>query len=457
MIKHFLRSRTIFIVLAAILLSVVAVRAATNIGDNISTNGTISAGNFLGTWQGLTTTTLPYLSNATSYLSPTGNFHGTWSGLTTTTLPYLSNSLTHGYIFAGNAANTAAATSTIYLKNNNIGIGTTSPSQLLSVGRSNNFTIDNSGNGYFSGNVGIGTTIPDSALQVAGLFDVNDSLRNVSIGTKNMTYNSTDGGYPNGNGNTSVGVYSMYQNTYGSFNTSFGSQSMQSNTSGVDNTAVGKNALISNTTAGANTVIGFNAGVSITGGDNYVSSHNTCVGVECLVYTTSGQYNSCVGAHCLHENTIANYNTADGADGLFWTTTGGNNSSLGYQAGYNNISGANNTFIGFSSGYSTRQSTSSSNSLALGANSYFTTDNEYVYGTSTVQYHVFPGGKVGIGTSTPTSILDVAAQTGTSTITIGQMGKTAACFKMVDVSKSSYSYCTFSGGVMTCSTNDCSN
>jgi lysophospholipase L1-like esterase len=63
MIKYFLRARTILIVLAAILLSVIAVKAATNIGDNIFTDGSIN-GNFLGTWDGYATNTLPYLSSS---------------------------------------------------------------------------------------------------------------------------------------------------------------------------------------------------------------------------------------------------------------------------------------------------------------------------------------------------------------------------------------------------------
>jgi hypothetical protein len=81
-------------------------------------------------------TSLPYLSNTTSYLNPTGNFHGTWSGVASTSFAlgsslnsyllrsastsipgYLSNSLTHGYIFAGNGAGIAAATNTLTILN----------------------------------------------------------------------------------------------------------------------------------------------------------------------------------------------------------------------------------------------------------------------------------------------------------------------------------------------------
>jgi hypothetical protein len=53
--------------------------------------GTIRANNYIGTWGGFATNTLPYLPSTTNYLSQTGNFHGTWGGLTTTTLPYLSS------------------------------------------------------------------------------------------------------------------------------------------------------------------------------------------------------------------------------------------------------------------------------------------------------------------------------------------------------------------------------
>lgn len=129
-----------------------------------------------------------------------GNFLGTWDGYATNTLPYLTSSLASGYILAGNSANIAAATSTIFLKNNNVGIGILNPGHLLDVTRSssagnamvglttsggdgslyidnaNNYSIyTNRGNvvlGFTSGNVGIGTS--SSATY---RLDVKDSIR----------------------------------------------------------------------------------------------------------------------------------------------------------------------------------------------------------------------------------------------------------------------------------------
>jgi trimeric autotransporter adhesin len=112
---------------------------------------------------------------------------------------YLSSALNHGYIIAGNLANTAAATSTIFLSNNNVGIGTTDPTSKMagtfglaiynssgpgiswsnSSGR--NWLLYKSGDDFrmynqidadvitlkAGGNVGIGTTNPSSgALQI---------------------------------------------------------------------------------------------------------------------------------------------------------------------------------------------------------------------------------------------------------------------------------------------------
>jgi hypothetical protein len=109
MTKFFSWLRTFFIVTVAILFAVAVAKAATNIGDNIFTDGTISGS------------------------SLSGNFHGTWSGLSTTTLPYTVNSLAHGYIFAGNGVGRAAATSTIFLQGGYVGIGTTNPNSKFQI------------------------------------------------------------------------------------------------------------------------------------------------------------------------------------------------------------------------------------------------------------------------------------------------------------------------------------
>jgi hypothetical protein len=66
----------------------------------------------------------------------------------------LSATLNHGFIFAGNPSNLAAATSTIFLRSGKVGVGTTSPTQLFTVGNHANFTVNSVGNitgGTFNG------------------------------------------------------------------------------------------------------------------------------------------------------------------------------------------------------------------------------------------------------------------------------------------------------------------
>ena len=70
--------------------------------------------------------------------------------------------------------------------NGNVGVGTTSPTQLLSVGSSGGNSA------YFAGNVGIGTNSPNGALQVIGTTNITAGLASLSLsqaGGSLMQYN----------------------------------------------------------------------------------------------------------------------------------------------------------------------------------------------------------------------------------------------------------------------------
>jgi len=110
---------------------------------------TSTLGNWLGTWQGVNSSTFYLASNPSLYIS-TSTFNATGTAF---------------YVPYWNSAGTSlSATSTIYVSSTgNVGIGTTSPSALLTVGNNNQFTVEGSGN-----NVGVGIAAPGNLFQVAG-------------------------------------------------------------------------------------------------------------------------------------------------------------------------------------------------------------------------------------------------------------------------------------------------
>jgi hypothetical protein len=72
---------------------------------------------------------------------------------------------------------------------------------------------------------------------------------------------------------------------------------------------------------------------------------------------------------------------------------------MGIRAGYSLSAGSTNTFLGYYAGFNTNQLISASNSLALGANTYTTDSNQFVYGDSNVIEHKFQAGNIIIGSA----------------------------------------------------------
>ncbi|GIW68655.1 MAG: hypothetical protein KatS3mg100_149 [Candidatus Parcubacteria bacterium] len=100
--------------------------------------------------------------------------------LTVSGVPAASLSLTQGYIYRGSAANTAEATSTLFVaESGNIGIGTTSPFARLSV----------AGNGYVDGSVTASSLTATSSLTLAAdtIVDLTGTGLTVSGGALQTT------------------------------------------------------------------------------------------------------------------------------------------------------------------------------------------------------------------------------------------------------------------------------
>ena len=144
-----------------------------------------------------------------------------------------------------------------------------------------------------------------------------------------------------------------------------------------DDVAIGWMALSNNTDGSYNTAIGSHALI-----DNTVANRNTAVGFDALHHNTEGEYNTAIGSQTLQQNHLGN-----------------NNVAVGNRAGYDIASGSNNTFIGYYAGDHASQDVDAVNSMALGANSYTTKDNQVVIGNSSVVETLLRG-SVLVGTVT---------------------------------------------------------
>ncbi|MBK9336329.1 MAG: tail fiber domain-containing protein [Lewinellaceae bacterium] len=214
----------------------------------------------------------------------------------------------------------------------------------------------------------------------------------------NGDYNTANGNYAltsntSGGGNTANGSSALFSNITGNFNTANGLNALYSNTTGNNNTANGLNALRFNTTGNFNTANGLNALYSNTTGSgntangtsaleqNTTGFQNTANGNQALRSNTTGSNNTAIGTIALSSNTTGSWNTANGIFALYSNTTGVYNSALGYFADVASAALTNATAIG------TRAEVGASNCLVLGS----------ISGVNGATASV----NVGIGTTTP--------------------------------------------------------
>ncbi len=292
--------------------------------------------------------------------------------------------------------------------NGNVGIGTTSPEQSLSV------------NGPIYSGTG-GFKFPDGNFQTIAV-KTNQALFNTSIGDGTLPFNTT------GNNNTAFGAQALYLNTTGSYNTAYGmqalyynytssnntatgyaalrlnngsyntangvsaltnntgglsntaigAQTLQANTTGSYNTATGNFALYANTTGNYNTAIGINALANNTGS---AANDNTAIGSLALRFNTTGYSNTANGKEALRDNTTGANNTSIGVQSLHRNTTGNNNTAIGGQALYINTTGSSNTAIGSAANVSTA---ALSNATAIGYGAVVNASNKVRIGDTLV-------------------------------------------------------------------------
>jgi hypothetical protein len=143
-----------------------------------------------------------------------------------------------------------------------------------------------------SGNVGIGTTSPSQRLSVFGKINLDDGASSVCVGSGAGT-NITVGG-----GNSFIGVNAGLNNTTGSNNSFVGNNTGFNNTSGSNNSFFGQSAGFNNTTGSNNTFIGAVAGVYIADGigANTIPNNSVFLGSNTKA-SASNQTNQIVIGH----------------------------------------------------------------------------------------------------------------------------------------------------------------
>jgi len=253
--------------------------------------------------------------------------------------------------------------------------------------------------------VGIGTTDPTQQLEITESFQLPKTTASdegvVYKGGDRFIHDYTAAG-ANGR-NTFIGInagnFTMVAGSpwEASYNTAVGYNSLFLNTTGRNNAALGYQALRANTSGYYNSAFGYEALYSANTGHD-----NTAVGYRALYKNTSGHSSCAMGRETLYNSTTAIRNCAVGNQALYDNVTGNQNSVFGYRAGMAITSGNNNTFVGYNAGYGLSQRVEAVNSMALGAETYTTLNNQVVIGNTNIEQTLLRG-NVGIETDTPTT------------------------------------------------------
>ena len=254
------------------------------------------------------------------------------------------------------------------------------------------------------GNVGIGTSTPSSVLEVNGDAKING----IDVGR---------GSGPSLSLSTRLGTAALVSNTNGSKNTALGNSTLYSNTTGSQSTAIGTSALYANTTGWGNVATGFDALRNNTTGQ-----HNSATGDAALKNNITGSSNTALGANADVASGNLSNATAIGANAIVSSSNSlvlGSNANVGIgtssPAAKLDVNGAVKITDGTQG--AGKVLTSDSNGVAswitpggtLSAGSQ-AGNTPYWDGTQWVSNNnnIFNnGGNIGIGTSTPSTKLNI--------------------------------------------------
>lgn len=275
----------------------------------------------------------------------------------------------------------------------NVGIGTTSPAELLDVagrlrigalaapGVTTDKLYNIAGNLFWNGvqlDAGSsGWSITGNAGTVDGtnfIGTTDDIPFNIRVNNQKAGRIETSSGFGNNQSNTFYGYFAGNSKTTGSGNTASGLSSLFSNTIGGGNTAFGVQALYSNVAGSNATAVGFYAMLYANDQPGAFTNYNVAVGYEALrgsatPSANTGNFNTALGYQTLLNNTTGNYNTATGNNALFSNTTGYNNSAYGMKALYSNITASFNSAFGSDA---LRNNTYGENNVAIGSDALYT-------------------------------------------------------------------------------------
>jgi hypothetical protein len=220
----------------------------------------------------------------------------------------------------------------------------------------------------------------------------SSNLYNIGIGASVLNANTT------GNNNVALGQNALKANTIGREVVAIGHSALQNHVSSLDGSstsnaygpdlAIGTDALSTETVSGGNTAIGYQSQKKSDNG-------------------TGASANTSVGSYALRSNGSGASNTAIGFSALYLTSSGIANTAIGNGAGLTNTTGSSNTFIG---GEADAMSNNLTYATAIGKDAKVASSNSLVLG-GTGSAAV----KVGIGTTSPSEVLDVIGKTKTTT------------------------------------------
>lgn len=301
---------------------------------------------------------------------------------------YIGTATNHPLCFRTNSSSAQM----ILLQSGNFGIGTTSPTERLTVRSASGvagfahtdgvvrlgsmlnasgallgtltnhplFFRTNNGASQVAllqnGNLGIATNMPRTKLEVHGSDAYINSVR-VGVGgyASDSTYDNTclgkealqttaDFFIPEespwaSSCNTAIGRAALRDNYIGAFNTAVGAYALDEN--GQDgNTAVGYYSLQKNS-GWYNSALGMQSLRMNEAGD-----YNCAFGYESLYSNSDGRDNTAMGHRSLYRNSTANHNTAVGSYAMYQNTTGTLNTAIGYRSLDSNSTGHSNTASG---------------------------------------------------------------------------------------------------------------
>ncbi len=223
-----------------------------------------------------------------------------------------------------------------------------------------------------------------------------------TIGDQN-TFIGMNSGWQNTTGyhSTYVGAWAGQANTTGHRNAFFGTDTGNYNTTGYENSYFGNGAGVYGETGFSNSFFGVLAGAHnlvsnnsffgrLSGYTNTTGANNVFFGANSGYNNTTGYDNVYLGQESSKTSTTGYRNVSIGKGSSFNTTTGNFNVSIGTYAGADVTTGSSNVFIGNGSG-GIGQKEDAINSIAIGANTFTTKDNQLVLGNSSITETILNG------------------------------------------------------------------